>query len=46
MKKLYLTFADLTCLAGFAVPGNQKFLYRQYGFWRLLWENLGNFEKI
>ncbi len=32
MKKLYLTFAELTCLAGFAVPGNQKFLYRQYGF--------------
>ena len=25
MKKLYLTFADLTCLTGFAVPGNQKF---------------------
>ena len=25
MTKLYLTFADLTCLAGFAATGNQKF---------------------
>ena len=25
MTKFYLTFADLTCLAGFAATGNQKF---------------------
>ena len=25
MKKLYLTFTDLICLAGFAATGNQKF---------------------
>ena len=43
MKKLYLTFADLTCLAGFAATGNQKFFIPAVRFLAAFVEGFGKF---